>query len=72
MEDQVITIFVVGRGLIDEVPVDKVGKFEKEFLSFIAQSHPNIRATIKDTGEVSGDTTEEITRLCQEFLKDFS
>jgi len=29
MEDQVITIFAVGRGLIDEVPVDKVGKFEK-------------------------------------------
>jgi len=72
MEDQVITIFAVGRGLIDEVPVDKVGKFEKEFLSFIVQSHPNIRASIKETGEVSGDTAEEITRLCQEFLKDFS
>jgi len=72
MEDQVITIFAVGRGLIDEVPVDKVGKFEKEFLGFIAQSHPNIRAAIKDTGEVSGDTAEEITRLCQEFIKDFS
>jgi F-type H+-transporting ATPase subunit alpha len=72
MEDQVITIFAVGRGLIDEVQVDKVGKFEKEFLNFIAQSHPNIRAAIKETGEVSGDTAEEITRLCQEFLKDFT
>ena len=72
LEDQVITIFAVGRGLIDEIPVDKVGKFEKEFLKFIAQSHPKIRAAIKDTGEVSGDTAEEITRLCQEFLKDFT
>ncbi len=72
MEDQVITIFAVGRGLIDEVPVEKVSKFEKEFLGFIAQSHPQIRAEIKDTGEISSDTAEEISQLCQEFLKDFT
>jgi F-type H+-transporting ATPase subunit alpha len=72
VENQVITICVVGQGLIDEVPVDKVGKFEKDFLSFIAQSHPNIKAAIKDTGELSSDTAAEIKRLCQEFLKDFT
>ena len=72
MEDQVITIFVVGRGLIDVVPVDKVSKFEKEFRSFIAQTYPHVRASIKDTGEITAETGEEISRLCQEFLKDFS
>jgi F-type H+-transporting ATPase subunit alpha len=72
MENQVITICVVGQGLIDEVPVEKVSRFEKEFLAFISQSHPQVRATIKDTGELSGDTAKEIKRLCQEFLKDFT
>jgi F-type H+-transporting ATPase subunit alpha len=72
MEDQVITICVVGQGLIDEVPVEKVSKFEKEFLAFISQSHPQVKASIKDTGEISGDMAEEIKRLCQEFLKDFT
>jgi len=72
MEDQVITISVVGQGLIDEVPVEKVSKFEKEFLSFISQSHPQVKAAIKDTGEISSDEAKEIKRLCQEFLKDFT
>ena len=72
VENQVITICVVGQGLIDEVPVEKVSKFEKEFLAFISQSHPQVKAAIKDTGEISSDTAEEIKRLCQEFLKDFT
>ena len=72
MEDQVITIFVTGQGLIDAVPVEKVNKFEKEFISFLAQSHPQVRAAIKESGEISSETSEEIGRLCQEFLKDFS
>ena len=72
MEDQVITISVVGQGLIDEVPVEKVSKFEKEFLAFIARSHPQVKAAIKETGEISSDEAVEIKRLCQEFLKDFT
>ena len=52
--------------------LDLVSKFEKEFLAFITRSHPQVKAAIKDTGEISSDEAEEIKRLCQEFLKDFT
>ncbi|MCP4714953.1 MAG: F0F1 ATP synthase subunit alpha [Deltaproteobacteria bacterium] len=71
MEDQVIVIHAAGQGLIDDVPVERILEFEKGFVGFIQQSHPEIRESIKSSGEMSGDMAEKLKAACDDFKKGF-
>ncbi len=70
-EDQVIIIYAAGQGLIDDVPVDRVQDFEKEFLQHISQNHPDIRNTLRDTKELTAGLSEQIAEACAAFKKMF-
>src|SRR5262249_52635316 len=44
--DQVITLFAGTEGYLDDIPAREVARFEKEFLTFIKDTHPRIREAI--------------------------
>ncbi len=56
VEEQVAIIYVGTKGLISNVPVNKVKQFEEEYLSLMKNSYGNILDQVK-----SGKLTEEIT-----------
>src|SRR5580692_8672661 len=50
VEEQVIVIFAGVNGLIDDVAIEDVQRFESELLAFMRSQHPELLGQIKDTG----------------------
>jgi F-type H+-transporting ATPase subunit alpha len=65
VEDQVLIIYAGTSGGIDDLPVKKVAEFEKAYLAFVRDNHPEIaEALIKDKG-VSDATKAALDRAIQ-------
>src|SRR6184192_567034 len=55
VEQQVIVIFAVTNGLIDDVPVPQIKEWEKGLLEFMAAQHPEIAEEIRTRKALSDD-----------------
>jgi F-type H+/Na+-transporting ATPase subunit alpha len=47
-EKQVAILYAGVNGLIDDIPVDAVRKFETDFLGFLDRRHPEVLTTIRE------------------------
>src|SRR5690606_33667483 len=52
VERQVISIYAVTRGFLDDIPVSDVRRFEAELLSFMRANKGDLLAHIRDTGDL--------------------
>ncbi len=71
VDKQVVIIFVVTNGFIDEVEIDKVKDFEVEFLQYIEGTHPNIFKNINEEKKISEETEKLLVDSVEEFKKSF-
>ncbi|MGM0478342.1 MAG: F0F1 ATP synthase subunit alpha [Bacteroidota bacterium] len=67
VERQIAIIYVGTKGLIQNVPVDKVKEFEEEYLNYLDAKHKKIMETLK-----SGKLTEEATDTLAKVAKEIS
>jgi F-type H+-transporting ATPase subunit alpha len=70
MEEQVISIFAGTSGLIDDLPVEDVRRFESELLEHLRREG-NILATIRETREFGEDTEKSVRSAIEEFKRNF-
>ncbi len=56
LTNQVLSLWAVNNGFLDEVPVDQVKNWEEGLHEFIETSHANIAAAIRDSLELSDET----------------
>src|SRR3954467_8621774 len=70
MEEQVISIFSGTSGLIDDLPVEDVRRFESELLEHLRREG-NILATIRETREFGEDTEKSVRSAIEEFKRNF-
>src|SRR3954464_1782041 len=70
MEEQVISIFSGTSGLIDDLPVEDVRRFESELLEHLRREG-NILATIRETREFGEDTEKSVRSALEEFKRNF-
>ncbi len=68
VEKQVLIIFAVTKGFVDDYPVESVGKYEKELYSFFDSSYSNLLDDIR-TKKVISDELEESVRGALSELK---
>ena len=65
--DQVMSIFAGTEGFLDDIPVREVPRFEKEFLTFIRDTKPEIRAALdrekKMTDKIAADLKAALTEF---------
>jgi len=66
-EKQVSIIFAASKGFLDQVPVEDVAAWEKDFHAFMEQKHSNILHTIEETGKLADETVENLTAAIKEF-----
>ena len=71
VEEQVALIFASTKGLIDKVPENKVGAFEKEYLMTLKQEHPKALADLK-AGKLSDLATSTLKKVAGEIAKNFA
>jgi len=71
VERQVVSVWAGTTGQLDDVPVDDIGRFEAEFLDYIARERSGIFDAIRETGELSDDTATALQDAMDEFRKGF-
>ena len=67
VEQQVMIIFAVSNGFIDDVPVAKVRDWETGFHAYMKAQFPNIGDTIRTTKVVSKDIEAELRRAIEQY-----
>ncbi|MFK8103165.1 MAG: F0F1 ATP synthase subunit alpha [Saprospiraceae bacterium] len=70
VEKQVAIIYLGSKGLLRDVPVNKVKEFEETFLSSLEQRFPEVLKTFK-SGKLTDEATKAITDLAAEISKQY-
>ncbi|HHW07083.1 MAG TPA: F0F1 ATP synthase subunit alpha [Clostridia bacterium] len=72
VEEQVAIIFAATNGYLDDIPVEQVRPFEKEFLPYLRNSHPEILRDIRESGKLSDETIAALKGAIEEFKQTFT
>jgi F-type H+-transporting ATPase subunit alpha len=72
VEQQIAIIFAGSNGLLDNVPLEQVQRFEKEYLSYLESNHPNILETLRTKKTIDDDLKAKMLNATNEFLKLFN
>lgn len=70
VEKQVVSIYAVTKGFVDDIPVEDVRRFEKELLSFMEHNKKEILDHIREKKELP--EAEVLNAAIEEFKKGFS
>ena len=71
VEHQVMIIYAANSGYMDDIPVDKVSEFEREFHRFMDDKYPDVGMQIKQTKTLSETTEELLKKAILEFKEQF-
>jgi len=67
VEQQVMIIFAVTNGFLDDVAVDAIRDWERGFHDFMAAQHPEIGEEIRTRKTLSEDLTGQLKRAIEEY-----
>ena len=70
-EEQVIIIFAGVRGLIDEIDINDMERFQKELFVFLKEKHGTLLEQLSHEKVVSDSLEQELTLVIEEFKKQF-
>lgn len=72
VEKQVISLYAVTKGFLDDIEVADVLRFEKEFLQYAESNTPEIFKSITETKDLTKENEEAITASLNAFKKGFA
>ncbi|PTM56752.1 F0F1 ATP synthase subunit alpha [Desmospora activa] len=67
VEKQILSIYAVTKGYLDDIAVEDVGRFEKELHAFVESEHPEALKRIREQKKM----TEEVETGLKEAIADF-
>jgi F-type H+-transporting ATPase subunit alpha len=67
VEQQVMVIYAVTNGHLDEVPVSKIRAWETEFLEFVTASRPELGRAIRTKRALDDELTARLTQAITDF-----
>ena len=67
VEQQVLGIWAVSNGFVDDVAVEDVRKFEIELLKFVENSHPGVLSSIREKKSLSDEIKETMKQAVDDF-----
>lgn len=71
VEKQIAILFAGTRGYLDEIPLDKIQDFEKQFLDYLDASHNDLLKLIVTDGKLTEQVEQGLTQTVTEFVKGF-
>jgi len=72
VEKQVVSLFCVTRGYLDDLPLQDVRRFEAEFHAWVDANRPEIFASIRDTKDLTPENEQALDQAIKEFKKTFA
>jgi len=64
--EEVVSLFALTNGYLDDVPVEKITPFEQSLRKFVQSSHPEIAEAINNEKALSDATTDALKRAIDE------
>ncbi|NPV28737.1 MAG: F0F1 ATP synthase subunit alpha [Firmicutes bacterium] len=71
VEEQIAVIYTGVNGFLDDLPVESIREFEREFLRFLRSSYPGILAEIREKKALSDELMDQMNRAIREFKGEF-
>lgn len=71
VEYQVMIIYAATKKYLLDIPVEDIGRFEKEFFEFVDTKYPEIPAQIRETQVLSEENEAALVKAIEEFKKEF-
>ena len=71
MQDQVMILYATTHRFLEDVPVDRLLDFEKEFIPYAAAQHPKIALNIANEKKLSDETAAELEQALTQFKEIF-
>lgn len=71
VEDQIIVIFAGTGGYLDDIPVNAIQRFEREFLAFVHDRYPEVPENIRREKEIDSITQAALEKAVKEFKEQF-
>jgi F-type H+/Na+-transporting ATPase subunit alpha len=71
VEEQVVSLWAGTGGYLDDVPIEDVGRFETGFIDYLKRSHPGILTAIRETKDLSEETSTALKDAIEDFRKGF-
>ena len=72
VEDQVLVIFTAVRGFLTDIPVEKVVKFQDDFITFMHANHPEVGQKIAEQKKLDDALEAEIKKAIEEYKETIS
>jgi len=70
VEKQIAILYCGTKGLLEDVPVEKVKAFEKDFLDMMEMQHENILKSLKE-GKLSEEATKAIESVAEDVASKY-
>lgn len=71
VEKQIAILFAGTRGFLDDIPLNKIQDFEKQFLDYLESSHGDLLKKIITDKKLTEEIEKELTQATQDFVKGF-
>jgi len=71
LEKQVVIIYAAVSGHLDELPVESIRRFEKEFLAFMESDYPDVLHEIRQTKDLPETAETELKKAIASFVGTF-
>jgi F-type H+-transporting ATPase subunit alpha len=71
VEEQVLAIFAATSGLLDDLAVADIRRFEKELLSFFHTQKSELLTELREKKELTDEMTQKLTEAIEEFKETF-
>jgi F-type H+-transporting ATPase subunit alpha len=72
VEEQIVTIFAGSNGMMDDIAVEAILKFESELVAHMKDKHADILSQIVEKGKIDDDLEKKLKDAVVEFKKGFS
>jgi F-type H+-transporting ATPase subunit alpha len=70
IEEQIIYLYALNRGILDNLPPSQIGQFKSDILLFVSKRYPGFASEVRSTQQLSDELKEKLKHCLQEYLKD--
>ncbi len=71
VHEQIVSIWAGTTGQLDEVPVEDVRRFEREFLDYLQRQHAGLYTSIAETKELPDEAAQALRDAIDDFKRGF-
>jgi F-type H+-transporting ATPase subunit alpha len=69
--DQIFVIYAVTRGYLDEIELEDIGRWEKEFLAFLDDKKKDVRESLAEDPVLGDEHNQQIREAVEQFNQKF-